>query len=69
MHSTVETGSGHLDQIKWVIFCAGQLGQTGTIKISGFDPDSALTALLQYFDLLAPQFENAELLPNFYLAS
>ena len=48
-----------------VTFCAGQPGQIRIIKISGSDLNSALTALLEYFDLLAQALKSAELLPIF----
>ena len=40
-------------RVKQVTFCAGHLGWTWIIKICGSDPDLALTALLEYFNLLA----------------
>ena len=40
-------------QVKRVTFCASHPGQTRIIKISRSDPDLVLTALIEYFDLLA----------------
>ena len=60
---------GQVIWVKWVTFCAGQPGQTRISEISGSDPDAALTALLEYFDLFGQRFESAELLPIFLLFS
>ena len=47
-HVRVETGSGHLGQTGHVL-----CGSTGSDRDYESDPDSALTALLEYFNLLA----------------
>ena len=42
---------GRVIRVKWVTFLCGSTGSDPDYKISESDPDSALTALLEYFDL------------------
>ena len=39
------------DRVTWAKFCLGPLGQNRILKIVRFNPDLALTALLEYFNL------------------
>ena len=54
-YNRIETRSGHSGYAGQTghNLCGLTVGQVRIIKISRFDPDSALTALLGYFDLLA----------------
>ena len=68
LHYILGLKLGWVTWIKQATFCAGQ-GQTLIIKKypGMYDKDLALTALLEYFDLLAVHFESAGLLFSYQL--
>ena len=48
---------GQVIQVKWTAFCVSRLSQTQIMKIFGSEPNLALTALLEYFDLSVHTFK------------
>ena len=51
--------------IEWITSCVGQSGQTRIMKIFKSDPDLALTALLECFNLFGLCSNTAALLTYF----